>query len=206
MFDANGRITNADAATGELVNVRGAGLFDGYYNNPEADAERLRDGRYHSGDLAYRDANGFVYFAGRSSGWLRVDGENLGAAPIERILMRYEGFAQVAVYGVPDRNVGDRVMAAVIPAAGSDFDPVAFARFLDAQTDLGPKQMPGLIRVCSEFPRTATFKVLTRSLAAERWSCSDPVWLRERGDSEFRLLSDELVHLLEPASVGTSAR
>ncbi|MCD2098104.1 long-chain-fatty-acid--CoA ligase [Rhodococcus rhodochrous] len=206
VFDANGRITNADTATGELVNVRGAGLFDGYYNNPEADAERLRDGRYHSGDLAYRDENGFVYFAGRSSGWLRVDGENLGAAPIERILMRYEGFAQVAVYGVPDRNVGDRVMAAVIPAAGSDFDPVAFARFLDAQTDLGPKQMPGLIRVCSEFPRTATFKVLTRSLAAERWSCSDPVWLRERGDSEFRLLSDELVHLLEPASVGTPAR
>ncbi|MBS9373939.1 long-chain-fatty-acid--CoA ligase [Rhodococcus sp. B50] len=206
VFDANGRITNADAATGELVNVRGRGLFDGYYNNPEADAERLRAGRYHSGDLAYRDADGFVYFAGRSSGWLRVDGENLGAAPIERILMRYEGFAQVAVYGVPDRNVGDRVMAAVIPAAGSDFDPVAFPRFLDAQTDLGPKQIPTLIRVCSEFPRTATFKVLTRSLAAERWCCTDPVWFRERGHSEFRLLSDELVQLLEPASVGTPAR
>ena len=206
MFDSAGRIVNAEAATGELVNVRGPGLFDGYYNNPAADAERLRDGRYHSGDLAYRDAEGFVYFAGRSSGWLRVDGENLGAAPIERILMRYEGFAQVAVYAVPDRQVGDRVMAAVIPTGASDFDPAAFARFLGAQTDLGPKQMPTLIRVCREFPRTATFKVLTRSLAAERWSCSDPVWVRERGDSEFRLLSDELARLLEPGSVGTPAR
>ncbi|MEU5840922.1 long-chain-fatty-acid--CoA ligase [Rhodococcus sp. NPDC047139] len=205
-FDPDGRITNADAATGELVNVCGPGLFEGYYNNPAADAERLRDGRYHSGDLAYRDADGFVYFAGRSSGWLRVDGENLGAAPIERILMRYEGFAQVAVYGVPDRQVGDRVMAAVIPVATSDFDPAAFARFLDAQTDLGPKQVPTLIRVCREFPRTATFKVLTRSLAAERWSCSDPVWVRDRGDSEFRLLSDELAHLVEAAPAGPSAR
>ena len=205
-FDADGRIVNADAATGELVNVRGPGLFDGYYANPAADAERLRGGRYHSGDLAYRDAEGFVYFAGRSSGWLRVDGENLGAAPIERILMRYDGVAQVSVYGVPDRQVGDRVMAAVIPVAGKDFDPVAFARFLEAQTDLGPKQIPSLIRVCREFPRTATFKVLTRSLTAERWHCSDPVWVRERGDSEFRLLSAELTHLLEPATTGPSAR
>ncbi|QHG80899.1 hypothetical protein D1O33_02295 [Rhodococcus rhodochrous] len=107
-----------------------------------------------------------------------------------------------------DAATGEVNVAAVFAYGGlRDFDlAVAFARFLDAQTDLGPKQMPGLIRVCSEFPRTATFKVLTRSLAAERWSCSDPVWLRERGDSEFRLLSDELVHLLEPASVGTSAR
>ena len=113
-----------------------------------------------------------MYFAGRSSGWLRVDGENIGAAPIERVLLRYKGFAQVAVYAVPDRYVGDRVMAAVIPSADTAFDPVAFARFLDSQPDLGPKQVPTLIRVCTDFPRTATFKVLTRSLSAERWHCS----------------------------------
>lgn len=175
-FDDLGRIVNADEATGELVNVRGgAGQFAGYYNNPEADSERVRDGRYHSGDLGFRDAEGFVYFAGRSSGWLRVDGENIGAAPpIERVLLRYPGFAQASVYAVPDRYVGDRVMAAVIPTADGPFDPVAFARFLDSQPDLGPKQLPTLIRVCADFPpRTATFKVLTRSLSAERWHCAD---------------------------------
>ncbi|UYP19499.1 long-chain-fatty-acid--CoA ligase [Rhodococcus sp. Z13] len=203
-FDADGRILNPAEATGELVNMRGPGLFDGYYRNPEADAERMRDGRYHSGDLAYRDADGFVYFAGRSSGWLRVDGENLGAAPIERILSRYEGFAQVVVYGVPDRQVGDRVMAAVIPAAGTGFDPVEVARFLDAQPDLGPKQRPTLVRVCTEFPRTATFKVVTRSLAAERWHCTDPVWVRDRGDTEFHLLSPAETHLLEPLPPGVT--
>lgn len=205
-FDADGRIVNAEVATGELVNVRGAGMFNGYYKNPEADAERLRDGRYHSGDLAYRDAEGFVYFAGRSSGWLRVDGENLGAAPIERALLRYNGFAQVSVYGVPDRYVGDRVMAAVIPTAAEEFDPGAFVEFLDAQTDLGPKQVPTLIRVCREFPRTATFKILTRSLAAERWHCTDPIWVRERGMSEFVPLSPDMMRLLEPAPAESGHR
>ncbi len=205
-FDDEGRIVNADVATGELVNVRGAGMFSGYYKNPEADAERIRDGRYHSGDLGYRDRGGFVYFAGRSSGWLRVDGENLGAAPIERVLMRYPGFAQVSVYGVPDRHVGDRVMAAVIPSVTEEFDPIEFARFLAAQTDLGPKQVPTLVRVCRDFPRTATFKILTRSLAAERWHCTDPVWIRERGASEFVLLSPEMTHLLEPLTVGSGHR
>lgn len=197
-FDANGRIVNAEEATGEMVNVTGPGAFAGYYKNPEADAERLRDGMYWSGDQAYRDADGFVYFAGRSSGWLRVDGENLGAAPIERILLRYPGFAQVSVYGVPDREVGDRVMAAVIPTGDVEgFDPSAFARFLDAQSDLGPKQRPTLVRVCAEFPRTATFKVVTRTLSAERWHCADPVWLRERGQDEFDRLTPELALTLE---------
>lgn len=189
VFDSDGRITNADSATGELVNISGPGSFAGYYGNPEADAERMRGGMYWSGDLGYCDSEGFVYFAGRSSGWLRVDGENLGAAPIEHVLMRYPSFSQVAVYGVPDNEIGDRVMAAVVLSQTSpDFDPTDFARFLKEQTDLGPKQHPSFVRVCSELPRTATFKILTRTLSAERWNCADPVWMRERGDSEFTLL------------------
>lgn len=191
-FDADGRIVNADEATGELVNVRGAGAFTGYYKQPDADSERLRNGRYHSGDLAYRDDGGFVYFAGRTSGWLRVDGENMAVAPIERVLLRYPHFAQVAVYGVPDGDVGDRVMAAVVPTTGTTFDPDGVADFLDSQADMGPKQRPSLFRVCSDLPRTATFKILTRVLAAERWECADPVWVRARGDGRFRSVTPEL--------------
>ncbi|MCK0089211.1 long-chain-fatty-acid--CoA ligase [Rhodococcus sp. F64268] len=197
VFDDDGRIVNADEATGELVNSDGAGAFAGYYNDPEADAERLRNGRYHSGDLAYRDADGFVYFAGRSSGWLRVDGENLGAAPIERVLSRYPGFSQVSVYAVPDRFVGDQVMIAVVPAVDDEFDPAAFAEFLDTRADLGPKQLPTFVRVARSLPQTATFKILTRTLSAERWHCTDPVWVREKGESEFRLLTAELAQLLD---------
>jgi fatty-acyl-CoA synthase len=198
VFDADGRITNADEATGELVNVTGPGTFAGYYKNPEADAERMRNGQYWSGDLAYTDVDGYVYFAGRSSGWLRVDGENIGAAPIERSLVGYPGFAQVSVYAVPDSDVGDRVMASVIPVGDVDnFDPVAVAEYIDSRPELGPKQKPTLIRVCSEFPRTATFKVVTRTQSAERWNTSDPVWIRRRGESDFQLLTPEMTLGLE---------
>lgn len=160
---------------GELVNTSGPGQFRGYYKDPAAEAERMAGGVYHSGDLAYRDSDGFVYFAGRLGDWMRVDGENLGTAPIERVLMRFPGLTEVAVYGIPDK-VGDRVMAAFVMAEGSVFDPVEFSAFLAAQSDLGPKQWPSFVRVAQALPRTETFKVLKRTLTGEALACDDPVY------------------------------
>ena len=102
-FDAHGALLNADEAIGELVNTQGAGYFQGYYNDQAANDERMRHGMYWSGDLAYRDADGWIYLAGRTADWMRVDGENLAAAPIERIIQRLPAVALVAVYAVPDR-------------------------------------------------------------------------------------------------------
>jgi fatty-acyl-CoA synthase len=161
--------------TGELVNVSDAGRFEGYYNDPEADAERMRGGVYHSGDLAYRDENGYVYFAGRLGDWLRVDGENLGTAPIERILLRHPDVVEVAVYGIPAPDVGDRVMAALVLAQGADFDADKFRAFLTEQPDLGRKQWPSFVRISSGLPRTETFKVIKRLLSAEGIECDDLV-------------------------------
>jgi len=160
---------------GELVNIAGPGRFEGYYNDEGAEAERMAGGVYHSGDLAYRDDAGFAYFAGRLGDWIRVDGENLGAAPIEQVLLRYPGAAEVAVYAVPDPVVGDQVMAAVVPAPDQDFDAEEFREFLAAQPDLGPKQWPSYVRVSAQLPRTATFKVLKRQLSAEGVECADPI-------------------------------
>ncbi|MBU3752260.1 MAG: AMP-binding protein, partial [Mycobacterium sp.] len=161
---------------GELVNVSGPGQFRGYYNDPAADAQRMAGGGYHSGDLAYRDEAGFVYFAGRLGDWMRVDGENLGTAPIERVLLRYPHVTEAAVYGIPDPHVGDRVMAALVLADGAGFDPADFRRFLAEQGDLGPKQWPVFVRVAASLPRTETFKVLKRHLAAEALTSDDPVF------------------------------
>ena len=121
--------------------------FEGYYNNPEADAERTRNGWYWSGDLAYRDEEGIFYFAGRTGDWLRVDSENFAAAPVERILARFEGASGVAVYPVPDSRTGDQVMAALELEPGVEFDPDAFTAFLAAQEDLGTKWAPRFVRV-----------------------------------------------------------
>ena len=160
---------------GELVNREGPGQFRGYYRDADAEAQRMAGGMYHSGDLAYRDEAGYVYFAGRLGDWMRVDGENLGTAPIERILMRYPGVTEAAVYGIPD-VVGDRVMAALVLPGDRAFDPADFREFLTAQTDLGPKQWPSFVRVATTLPRTETFKVVKRQLAAQALDCDDPVF------------------------------
>ncbi|BBY45561.1 long-chain-fatty-acid--CoA ligase FadD17 [Mycolicibacterium celeriflavum] len=162
--------------TGELVNASDTGRFEGYYNDPGADADRMRGGVYHSGDLAYRDEQGYAYFAGRLGDWMRVDGENLGSAPIERVLLRHPDVVEVAVYGIPAPDVGDRVMAAVTLTEGAAFDPGGFRDFLAAQPDLGRKQWPSFVRISETLPRTETFKVIKRQMAAEGIECANPVY------------------------------
>src|ERR1700758_58363 len=157
-FDEHGPLTNFHDAVGELVNTQGAGPFTGYYNDPSATAERMRDGMYWSGDLAYRDADGWIYLAGRTADWMRVDGENLAAAPIERILERLPGVSQVAVYAVPDERVGDQVRAALVLRGGTRLAPADFEGFLASQPDLSPKAWPRYVRINDNLPATATNK------------------------------------------------
>jgi fatty-acyl-CoA synthase len=184
-FDEHGALTNADRAVGELVNTQGAGYFGGYYNDSDATEERLRHGMYWSGDLAYRDAEGWIYLAGRTADWMRVDGENLAAAPIERILQRLPAINRVAVYAVPDENVGDQVMAAVVLQDGVRLAPSDLEAFLAAQPDLSPRAWPRYVRIAPDLPSTATNKVLKRELAAQGPTPGNGVlWVRaERGRS-----------------------
>jgi fatty-acyl-CoA synthase len=165
-FDEDGALINANEAIGELVNTTGAGLFAGYYNDQEATDARLRHGMFWSGDLAYRDADGWIYFAGRSGDWLRVDGENMTTAPVERILQRLPAVSQVAVYAVPDEHVGDQVMAALVLVDDAELTPGEFGEFLAGQPDLSPKAWPRHVWITDRLPTTATNKVLKRELRA----------------------------------------
>ncbi|GAA2860834.1 AMP-binding protein [Streptosporangium fragile] len=186
-FDGSGGLVNGHEAIGEIV--RRDASFEGYYNNPEADALRLRGGWYWSGDLAYRDRDGYFYFAGRDADRLRVDSENFAAAPVERILARYPGTIMCAVYAVPDPRTGDQVMAAL--EIDGDFDPDDFAAFLRAQPDLGTKWAPRFVRLTPEMPLTATNKVDKGGLRRERWECADPVWWRPSRELAYVPLSQE---------------
>ncbi|TMR92909.1 AMP-binding protein [Nonomuraea basaltis] len=202
----DGRLLNADEAVGELVNTAGAGLFEGYYNDSEADAERIRDGAFWSGDLAWMDADGYVFFAGRGTERLRVDGENLAVAPIEAALREFGGVIEAAVYPVPDAAAGDQVMAALVLEEA--FDPDAFTAFLASRRDLGSKSLPRYIRLSEDLPQTASHKVIKRVLAREGWRTGDPVWwrtpagLRPLTDADTKGIEEEFVrhgrqHLLE---------
>jgi fatty-acyl-CoA synthase len=186
-YDEDGRVTNLDECVGELVNTQGTGQFAGYYNDDEATAERMRGGMYWSGDLAYRDADGWVYYAGRTADWLRVDGENLAAAPVERILLRHPAVSEAAVYAVPDPRAGDQLVAALVTT--SEISPAEWETFLAAQPDLGTKAWPRHVRVLDALPRTATNKVLKRELQAQGLSGggdrSGPTWTREERGTAY---------------------
>lgn len=189
VFDEHGALANGHEAIGEIVNRTGGGMFEGYYNNGEATGERLRNGWYWTGDLAYMDADGFYYFAGRSADWLRVDSENFAAAPVERIIDRYPPVIMTAVYPVPDPRTGDQVMLAL--ELHDEFDPAGFEEFLAAQRDLGTKWTPRFIRIVEDMPLTANNKVHKPPLRAERWNV-DPVWWKPgKGDTYRRLTDDD---------------
>ncbi|MBF6353932.1 AMP-binding protein [Nocardia higoensis] len=191
VFDDHGVLTNPDAAIGELVNTAGAGFFSGYYNNEEASAERMRAGIYWSGDLGYKDSDGWIYLAGRTADWMRVDGENLTSAPIERILQRHPDISRVAIYPVPDDLVGDQIMAAIVPRSGSRLDPGEFGEFLTRQEDLSPKAWPRFVRIATELPTTATNKILKRVLVSEGTDVrSDILWTRLGREHAYRVVGD----------------
>ena len=184
-FDA-GRLVNAGEAIGEIVGRNLVDRFEGYYADPEADAERTRNGWYWSGDLGYVDEDGIFFFAGRRGDRLRVDSENFAAAPVERILSRFPAAAGIAVYAVPDeRTADDQVMVTIELAAGESFDPATLDAFLADQPDLSAHWIPRYVRV-GRLPVGATNKIDKRSLAAERWWTDDPVFWRPHRADPYR--------------------
>jgi fatty-acyl-CoA synthase len=202
-FNADGSLANADACVGEIVNTAGAGPFEGYYNNEEATSSTLRGGWYWSGDLGYVDDDGFLFFAGRTADWLRVDGENFPAGPIEAAISRHADVVIAAVYGVPDEHAGDQIMAAVQLRDGATFDGEAFASFIDSLTDVGPKWRPRYVRVVREFPTTGTNKIVKRTLVRQKYRhdlCgSDDLYVRERGSASYRAFTEHDEQVLRVA-------
>lgn len=196
--DSTGRLVNAAEAIGEIVSLRGAESFEGYYRNPEAEVSRLDGSMYRTGDLGFRDEDGWFYFAGRDTDWLRVDSENFAAAPVEAVLGRFEPVVVAAVYAVPDPRTGDSVMVAL--QLREPFDAAAFGQFLRASPDLGTKWAPRYVRVLDTVPVTGTNKVAKQSLRADRWDAPD-VWIRV-GDNDYRPMTDADRHRLSAEFAG----
>lgn len=192
VFDEHGRVVNPDDAVGEIVDKFGTRTFEGYYKNDEANAERIRNGWYWTGDLGYLDEAGFIYFAGRRGDWIRVDGENTSALNIERILRRHPAVVAAGAFAVPDPRSGDQVMAAIEVADPDGFDAAAFVDFLASQDDLGTKGIPRFLRVSKNLPVTGSNKVLKRELQKERWHTDEVVYRwAGRGTPVYRAMGDD---------------
>ncbi|CDP84454.1 MULTISPECIES: AMP-binding protein [Mycolicibacterium] len=192
VFDEHGRVLNPDDAVGEIVDKFGTRTFEGYYRNDEANAERIRNGWYWTGDLGYLDEQGFIYFAGRRGDWIRVDGENTSALNIERVLRRHPEVVAAGVYAVPDPRSGDQVMAAIEVADPDGFDAAAFVAYLVDQEDLGTKGIPRFLRVSKNLPVTGSNKVLKRELQTQRWHTDEVVYRwAGRGTPVYRAMGDD---------------
>jgi fatty-acyl-CoA synthase len=193
-IDDRGRVRNAEESVGEIVNTQGVGPFEGYYNNDDATAKTTRFGWYWSGDLGYKDADGYLYFAGRNADWIRVDGENFPAGPIEETLRKAPGVVLAAVYGVPDDQAGDQVMAGLVLADEAAFDPSGFARWLDDQDAIGPKWRPRYVRILRDPPTTGTNKIVKRTLVHQKFRADlvngDSCFVRGRGEDDYRLFTE----------------
>ncbi|WP_243717049.1 AMP-binding protein [Actinomadura sp. KC345] len=191
VLDEHGRVTNAEAAVGEIVDVHGAAKFEGYYDNPEADAERVRHGWYWTGDLGYVDRDGFLYFGGRSGDWIRVDSENISALLTQNVVRRHPKIVDAVVFGVPDPRSGDQVMAAIEVPDGIEFTDLDLPGFLAAQDDLGTKGAPRFVRVSHALPTTGSGKLRKKEMQLEGWRTGDPVyrWATREGP-EYVLMTE----------------
>ena len=142
--------------------VRGPNVFGGYWNRPEASAAVLSEGWLRTGDVAYRDEDGYLFLVDRKKDLIIVSGFNVYPSEIEDVLVAHGRVAEAAVVGVPDERTGEAVQAWVVPAPGETVAPEELLRYLEGR--VARFKLPREIRVAEELPHHATGKVLRRML------------------------------------------
>lgn len=148
---------------GHLV-VKGPSIFTGYFKAPEENKKAFtKDGFFRTGDLAKIDAKGYISITGRLKQIIKRGGETISASEIEKILDNHPGLVDVAVVGMPDPVMGERVCAYVVPKAGEELNFEQIINWLKTQK-VSVLQFPERIEFISEIPLTATGKVNKKKL------------------------------------------
>ncbi|MFJ8750342.1 acyl-CoA synthetase [Streptomyces sp. NPDC102441] len=151
-------------AVGE-IQVRGPNLFTEYLNRPEATAEAFtEDGWFRTGDMAVRDADGYVRIVGRkATDLIKSGGYKIGAGEIENALMDCPGVRDAAVTGEPDADLGERIVAWIVPSDARN--PPTIEELADhVASQLAPHKRPRTVRYLSELPRNELGKIMKRAL------------------------------------------
>ena len=157
----DGQLLGPDAI-GEIC-VRGGNVMMGYWNNPEETAKVLHDdGWLLTGDIGYRDADGYYYITDRKKDMLLVNGINVYPREIEEVIYHFPGVKEAAVIGIPDARKGEQPLAFVVPNDGVKLDERALLHFL--REKLADYKIPKRVRTITALPRNATGKVLKTQL------------------------------------------
>ena len=154
----------ADGATGEIV-IRGPAVCRGYYKNPEATAAAFTpDGWLRSGDLGWRDGDGFFFVNGRIKELIIKGGENIAPREIDEALLRHPAVLDAAAVGIPDRPYGQQILACIVLREGAACGEAELVAFCHAH--LGPYKTPAVWRFVADLPRGPSGKVQRLKLAA----------------------------------------
>lgn len=151
-----------DENLGEIV-LRGENIFKGYFKNAAAATKAFRNGWFHTGDIGYRDADGFFYIADRKSDMIIRGGENIYPREIDEILYTHPAIQTAAVIGVPDELYGEAVAAFVVLKTGKNAGAKDLINFCKAR--LADYKCPQTILFVEDIPKGATGKLLKRELA-----------------------------------------
>jgi malonyl-CoA/methylmalonyl-CoA synthetase len=163
LVDEDGATIEAsdDETVGEIL-VRGPNLFLEYLNRPDATAEAVRDGWFHTGDVAVRARDGYLRIVGRRSvDLIKSGGYKIGAGEIENALLEHPGVAEAAVTGEPDPDLGELIVAWIVPAQGR---PPEQELVDHVARLLSPHKRPRVVRYLEELPRNDMGKVMKRDL------------------------------------------
>jgi fatty-acyl-CoA synthase len=165
--DANGRPV-PPKQVGEIL-VRGPFVCRGYWNRPELTAESSRNGWWHTGDLAWRDEEGFIYISGRSKDMIKSGAENIFPIELEQVIAMLPGVVEVGVIGVPDEHWGETVAAFVVKTPDAAVD--AAAVIAHCRENLASYKKPRYVQFVESLPRNTTNKVDKNALREQFADC-----------------------------------
>ncbi len=169
IFDERDRELPA-GEVGELV-FRGAGLMEGYHRDPEATAAFFRNGWAHTGDLAARDAQGFIYLRGRRKEMIRRGGENIAPVEVETALAAHPDVVECAVAPVPDDDMGEEAKAYVVRRDASAVEAIELASYLDDR--LARFKVPRYWEFRDGLPHTPSERIAKHELELGRADFTD---------------------------------
>lgn len=155
-----------------IVSMASAEAFGGYWNRPDATAKAIREGWYHTGDLAIADEDGDLWVSGRTDDMINSGGENIYPDEIEAALIRCPAIDDVCVVGLPDDRWGHAVSAFVVPAAGIEPGLAAARTLAHARDHLPSLKRPKQAIAVDAIPRSGVGKTLRRTLTAGEYTAN----------------------------------
>ncbi len=162
-----------------MKNGRPVGLFQGYHKNEKLTAQTYRDGYYHTGDVAYRDNDGYYWFVGRNDDLIKTSGYRVSPFEVESVLLEHPSVREVAVTGIPDASRGMAVKATIVLNKYFQPNDILIRQLQDhVRSRTAPYKCPRTIEFVDSLPMTISGKIrraLIRTIDSTKNTIIEPI-------------------------------